>query len=111
MQKTAVLFTIILAVLSTYAAETSISAGVVRNGLYFDTFYYDQNGYPQYFKVVKKGTSKSWPVVTFYGSRPMRLNGTVGISFKESVPEEKRTQYLKKFGLRTVNNDHVDPDY
>lgn len=111
MSKTAFLFIIILTVLSTYAAETSISVDIVRNGLHFDTFYYDHNGDPQYFKVVEKGTAKSWPVVTFYGSRPMKLNGTVGIQFKKSVPAEKRDELLKKYGLKTVYNHPADPDY
>lgn len=111
MLKTAIIFIVVATVLSISATESSVSVNVMKNGLHFDTFHYDLKGNPQYFKVVEKGTLKSWPVVTFYGSLPMKLNGTIGISFKGSVNKKTRDRLMKKHGLKTVFNHPSDPDY
>ena len=54
----------------------------------YDTFDFDGKGNPQYFKVIEPITPNSWPLVTFYGGKPSRLNGTIGMAFKKEVSSE-----------------------
>jgi subtilisin family serine protease len=77
----------------------------------YDTFYFDGKGNPQYFKVVEPVTANSWPIVTFYGGKPSRLNGTIGITFRNEIPLEKRKELFKKHSLNVIYHDLSDPDY
>ncbi|MFO7736370.1 MAG: S8 family serine peptidase [bacterium] len=95
-------------------------------GRSFDTFYFDGEGNPQYLKQIyetdrsdwikkrdglaSKGVAL-WPVVTFYGSRPMQLNGNLGMSFKKDVSAESINAVFKTNNLRVVYHNPSDSSY
>ncbi len=83
---------------------------IVIDGRLYDVRYYDHRGEPQFLKV-RRDVASDWPVVDWYGGAPYRLNGKIGMLFKEGVSVAARRALLKRLDLTVEHNPVRAPEY
>ncbi|MFO7735534.1 MAG: S8 family serine peptidase, partial [bacterium] len=76
-----------------------------------DENFADKQGWMKIRDMFNEKNIPVWPVVTYYDSHPLVLNGEIMIQFKKYVPVKARKKLIEDFNVEVVENSTSHPEY